>query len=68
MQSDNHVVIIGISIFEKWNRVVESKHSANRVREKRPPSYLAVAAWISSIVLYFYNALDMFIIKMELIW
>ena len=37
-------------------------------RKKRPPSYFAVAAWTSSFILYFYNALDMSCPKMELIW
>ena len=32
--------ILGISIFEKWNRTDESMHSADRVRKKRPPSLL----------------------------
>ena len=53
MQSKNQVVILGISIFEKWNRTIESKHSADRVRKKRLPSYFADAAWISSFILYF---------------
>ena len=66
VQSKNQVVILGISIFEKWNRTVESNRLADRVRKKRPPSYLAVAAKTSSFILYFY-ALDMSSQKMELI-
>ena len=38
------VVILGINTIEKWNRTVESNHSADRVGRKRPPSYFAVAA------------------------
>ena len=37
-------------------------------RKKRPPSYFAVAAWTSSFILYFYNALDVSSPKRELIW
>ena len=67
MQSKNQVVILGISIFEKWNRPVESNRLADRVRNKRPPSCFAVAAWTSNFILHFYNALDMSSQKMELI-
>ena len=42
MQSNNQVVILGTSIFEKWNRIVESNSSADQIRKKRLPSYFAV--------------------------
>ena len=67
MQSKNQVVILGISIFEKPKQTVESNRSADRVRKKRPPSYFAIAAWTSNFIVYFYNALDVFSLKMELI-
>ena len=57
MQSKNKVVF-GISIFEKWNRTVESKHSADRVRKKGPLSYIAVVAWTSRFIFYFYKSKD----------
>ena len=43
MQSKNQ------SIFEKLEETVQSNRSADRVREKRPPSYFAVAAWTSKL-------------------
>ena len=58
MQSKNKVVILGISIFEKSKKTIESDRLADRVRIKRLPSYFAVAAWTSNFILYFYNALD----------
>ena len=67
MQSKNQVVILGISIFEKPKQTVESNRSADRVRKKRPPSYFAIAAWTSNFIVYFYNALDVFSLKMEFI-
>ena len=58
MQSKIQVVTLGINIFEKLEQTVQSNHSADRVRKKRPPAYFAIAAWTSNFILYFYNALD----------
>ena len=52
MQSTNQVVILGVSIFEKLEQTVESNHSADRVRKKKPPSYFAVATWTSIQTIY----------------
>ena len=63
VQCKNQVVLLGISIFERPEQTVQSNHKADR-----PPYYFAVAACISSFILYFYNALDVSSPKMELIW
>ena len=65
MQSNNQIVILGISIIEKSKKTVESNHLADRVRKKRLSSYFAVATRTSNF--YFYNALDVSSPKMELI-
>ena len=50
MQSQNQVVILGISIFDKQEQISESNHSTDQVRRKRLPSYFAVA---TDLKLYF---------------
>ena len=53
MQSKNQVVVmLGISIFKKSKKTVESNRSVNRVRIKRLSFYFAVATWTSNFTLY----------------
>ena len=51
MQSKDQVVILGLSIFEKSKKTVQSNRSANKVTKKRPPSYFDVAAWTLALFL-----------------
>ena len=45
-----------------------SNCSANAVRKRdRHPTYFTVATWTTNLIVYFYNALDVFSSKMELI-
>ena len=57
MHSKNQVVILGINIFEKPNKTVQSNRSADEVRKTRSPSHFVVAAWTSNFIVYFCNAL-----------
>ena len=66
--SKNQVVLLGISIFEKSEKTMESNRSADSIRKKRQLSYLLFATWTSNFILYSYNALDVSSPKMELIW
>ena len=53
MQSKNQAVILGISIFEKTEQTIQSSRSADRVRKKRPPSYLAMAPGLQTLFFTF---------------
>ena len=59
---------LDISIFEKSEKTIQSNHSADQVRKKRPPPYFAIVAWTLNFIIYFYNALDVSSPIMELIW
>ena len=69
MQSKNDVIYwVHISMFEKWNSTFESNRSVDRVKKETAILHFAVTAWTSNFIVYFYNALDVFSPKMELIW
>ena len=56
---------IRCSIFEKWNRTVESNRSANEVRKKRLPSYTLLLPPGPQTLLFTFYALDISSPKMK---
>ena len=67
INANNEAVILGISIFEKMEKTVQSNRSVYRVRKKDRHPIFSVATWNSNFILYFYNALDVSSPKTELI-
>ena len=60
--------LLGISIFKNQKRLLSQTIQPTELENMTLPSYIAVSAWISNFILYFYNALDVSNPKMELIW
>ena len=65
MQPKNQVIVFGKVIFEKPELSLNVRPTELK---KETAILLAVAAWTSNLIVYFYNALDVLSPKMEFIW